>query len=229
MRDLLRSAVLLAAGVVLACSGPGAAPPDPTAVLRQAGQAMAGLHSVGADVRFGPGITIQNLALTSASSKIQLPGDSETVFRVKQGDFLIDLRVVTTGGHVYIRLPFSQFTEVPPEQAKEIPDVAALLSQRGGLPAVLASGRDSRYLGTEQVGGVDSDKVSTTYTAEQIGQLLGGVKPAGDVQATIWVGRSDHYVRKVIFSGPLLEAGKVVQVEVNLHDFNQPVVITKPT
>lgn len=190
---------------------------------------MAGLQSVGADVKFGPGITIQNLALTSASSKIQLPGDSDTVFKVKQADFLVDVRVVTTGGHVYIRLPFSQFTEVPPEQAKEIPDLAALLNQRAGLPAVLASGTDSRYLGTEQVGGVDSDKVSTTYTAEQIGQLMGGVKPAGDVHATIWAGRSDHYVRKVILSGPLLEAGKVVQVEVSLHDFNQPVVITKPT
>lgn len=229
MRELLRAAALLAAGIVFACSGPGAAPPDPTTVLRQAGQAMAGLQSVGADVKFGPGITIQNLALTSASSKIQLPGDSDTVFKVKQADFLVDVRVVTTGGHVYIRLPFSQFTEVPPEQAKEIPDLAALLNQRAGLPAVLASGTDSRYLGTEQVGGVDSDKVSTTYTAEQIGQLMGGVKPAGDVHATIWAGRSDHYVRKVILSGPLLEAGKVVQVEVSLHDFNQPVVITKPT
>lgn len=190
---------------------------------------MAGLHSVSADVKFGPGITVEGLALSSASSKIQLPGESDSVFKVKQGDFLIDLRVVTTGGHVYVRLPFAGFTEVPPAQAKEIPDVTTLLDLHSGLPAVLSAGKDTRYLGMEQVGGVDSDKVGTTYTADQLGQLLGGIKPAGDVKATIWAGRSDHYVRKVILSGPLVEAGKVVQVEVALHAFNQPVVIATPS
>ena len=43
------------------------------------------------------------------------------------------------------------------------------------------------------------------------------------------MGRSDHYVRKVNLNGPLLEAGKNVQVEVDLHDFNQPVTIATPS
>ncbi len=229
MRKTAYTVALLAAGVVLACSGPGSAPPDPNTVLRQSGQAMANLHSVSADVKFGSGIAIQNLALVSAASKVQLPGESDTVFKLKQGDFLVDLRVVTTGGHIYLRLPFSQFTEVTADQAKEIPDVSSLFDQRAGLPAALASGTGSKYVGSEQVNGTDCDKVSTTYTADQIGQLLKGVKPAGDVEATVWAGRSDHYVRKLILKGPLLEAGKIVQVEVDLHDFNQPVVLTKPT
>jgi LppX_LprAFG lipoprotein len=229
MRNLARNAALLLAGFVLACSGPGASAPDPTAVLRQAGQAMAGLHSVGADVKFGPGITYQGLTLSSASTSLQLPGESDTVFKVKQGDFLVDVRVVTANGHTYLRLPFSQFTEVTADQAKEIPDLSQLFDQRGGLPAVLAAGKDTRYRGTEQVAGTDSDKVTTTYTADQVGELLGSAaRPAGDVQATIWSGRADHYVRRVILSGPLLEAGKNVQVQVDLRDFNKPVSITNP-
>jgi hypothetical protein len=230
MREIARSAALLLAGVVLGCSGPGAAAPDATTVLRQAGQAMSGLHSVSADVKFGPGIVIEGLTLSSASTRVQLPSDSDTVLKVKQGDFLVDVRVVTSGGHVYLQLPFSQLTEVTQDQARVLPDLSQLFNQQSGLPVVLPAGRDTRYLGTEQVGGVDCDKVSTTYAADQVGQLLGGsVQPAGDVQATIWVGRSDHYVRRVVLNGPLLSAGRSVQVEVDLHDFNQPVTITTPS
>jgi lipoprotein LprG len=231
MRELLtRPAALAAAVILLGCSGStSSAPADPSTVLRQAADAMAGLHSVIADVKFGPGITLAGVSLSSATSKIQLPRDSDSTFKVKQGDFLIDLRVVTTGGHVYLKLPFASFTEVTPGEAKEIPDVSSLLDPHSGLPAVLAAGKEPRFLGTEQVAGVDCNKVGTTYTADQLGQLLAGIKPAGVVQTTIWAGRSDHLIRKVVLSGPLLEAGKVVQLEVQLHGFNQPVVIATPS
>lgn len=215
-------------GILVACSNEASRPPTAAAVLGDAGRAMAGLHSVSADVKFGPGITLQGLTLSSATSKIQLPSDSDTVFKVKQGDFLLDLRVVTTGGHVYLRLPFSGFTEATPEQAKEVPNLSGLFDRSNGLPAILSRGQDQRYLGTEQVAGVTCDKVSSTYTADQVGQIL-SIKPAGEVRTTVWAGQSDHYVRKVTLSGPLLEAGKVVQVEIDLHDFNQPVSIPTPT
>lgn len=229
MRHLARTAALLLAGVLVACSGPTTSAPDPTAVLRQAGQAMADLHSVGADVKFGPGISIEGLTLSSATTSLQLPGQSDTIFKVKQGDFLVDIRVVTTDGHTYLRLPFSQFTEITPQEANQIPNLSQLFDQRSGLPTMLASGTNTRYQGTEQVNGVDTDKVATTYTASQVGKLLGDVaRPEGDIQATIWSGRSDHLVRRVILHGPLLEAGKDVQVQVDLRDFNKPMNITNP-
>jgi lipoprotein LprG len=227
MRLLSRSAALLLAAAVLACSGPSPGQPNPSTVLRQAGQAMSGLHSVSADVTFGPGVVVDGLTLSSATSKLQLPDASDTVFKVKQGDFLVDLRLVTTGGHVYLRLPFSKFTELPPDDSKDLPNLAQLFDRTTGLPAVLPAGQNPRYQVTEQVGGVDSDRVTATYTADQIGTLL-GVKPAGDVQATIWVARSDHLVRRVILDGPLLSAGTNVRVQVDFHDFNKPVAIATP-
>jgi len=229
MRHLARTAALLLVGLAVACSGPQTSTPDPNAVLRQAGQTMAALHSVGADAKFGSGISYQGLTLSSASTSIQVPDQSDTLLKVKQGDFLVDVRLVTTNGHTYLRLPFSQFTEVTADQARELPDMAQLLDQRSGLPTLLTAGKDTKYEGTEQIGGADMDKVATTYTAEQVGQLLGGAaRPAGDIQATIWAGRTDHYVHRVILSGPLLEAGKNAQVQVDFRDFNKPVTIANP-
>src|ERR1700736_1722884 len=132
-----------------ACSGPGASQPNPSQVLRDAGRAMSTVKSLKADVKFGPGVTLQGLTLTAASSSVQLPDQSDTTFKVKQGDFLVDVRVVTSGGHVYLRLPFSRFTELSDTQAAEIPNLARLFDARSGLSSVLAAGKSPSYQGTE--------------------------------------------------------------------------------
>jgi hypothetical protein len=230
MRHFARIAALLLGILAVGCSGPGASPPDATTVLRESGQAMSSLKTVSADVQFGPGITVQGLTLTSATTMVAVPDQSDTTIKVKQGDFLVDVRVVTTGGHVYLRLPFSQFTEVSASSTTEVPDLSRLFDPKTGLATMLPAGKDTKSLGTEQIAGVDCDKVQTTYTADQVGLLFdNAVRPAGDVQATIWSGQSDHYVRRVVLNGPLLEAGKNVSVQVDLHDFNKPVSIATPT
>ena len=237
MRVLGRLGALLtalAAGVLLtlACSNPAPGEPkkpNPTAILRQAGQSTGTLRSLKADVKFGPGVTLQGFTLSSATSTLQAPDQSDTTFKVKQGDFLVDVRVVSIGGHVYLRLPFSRFQELTPDEMAEVPDLGKLLDSRTGLGALLAEGRDPAYQGSENVRGAACDKVTATYTAEQIGRLFGGAAPQGDVRATVWAGQSDHFVHRVVLSGPLLEAGKDVEVQVDLHDFNQPVTIASPS
>src|SRR2546430_8549016 len=57
------------------------AQPDPSRVLRDAGHAMASVKSVKADTRFGPGVTLQGLTLTTASSSVQLPDQSDKIGR----------------------------------------------------------------------------------------------------------------------------------------------------
>jgi len=232
MRIVARLSVPLLGFLLAACTGPGSSspPPNPAKILAAAGQATAQVRSIAADVKFtGAKVQFQGLTLTSATSKLSLPGDSDTMFKVKQGDIPIDLRVVTTDGRIFVRLPFSPFVELTAQQAQDIPDVSKLFSAVSGLPALLRAGKNPTYQGTEQVGGVTCDKVAATYTATQVAGLLGGqVTPHGDVHAVIWAGSSDHLVRKTVLSGKLTSAG-VSQIEVDLHDFNRPVTISAPT
>ena len=227
----LAGAVAVAVIVGAGCTpgSPASAPPDPVAELRSAGSTMASLKTVSADVKFGGGVVFEGFTLDSATSKLQLPGDSDTTLKVRQNDFLVDIRVITVGGHVFLKVPFGKFTEVTPDQAAELPNLGALFDRQRGLPAILPAGTGTRRVGTEKIGDVECDKITTTYTAEQVGQVLGGFKPAGDIAATLWVSPGDHLLRRVVLSGPLVEAGKTATVQVDLHDFNAPVSIVQPT
>ena len=203
---------------------------DPGQVLREAGAAMAKLNTVTATLKFTNGtVSFQGYVLTSATAAVRLPTDSDTVYKVKYQDLLIGLEVVITGGHVYLRPPFSGFTEVTGKAAAEVPDLAKLFDATTGLPAMIPEGLNPKYLGTEKVGDVDSHKVGATYSAAQIAKLLPQLSSSGDVAATIWVGGSDHLIRKAVLSGPFGDGGIASTVEIDLSAFNAPVAIASPT
>lgn len=235
MRTRLAARALLPvlAVALAACSsqpsGGGSGSPNPQTVLKQAGQALTTVQTLGADVKFtGAKIQVQGLTLRSAASRVHLPADSDTTFKAQQGDFLLDLQVVTSGGRTFIKLPFSGFTELTGTQAQDIPNISQLLSAESGLPAVLKSAKKATYEGTEKVAGVECDKVAATFSSAQVANLLGGrLTPQSDIQTTVWSGRSDHLVRKALLSGKFISSGQS-QIEVDLHNFNQPVTITPP-
>jgi len=225
----MKHAVLLAVLLAAACQG-ASPPPNPAAELRQSAAAMGSVQTVSADVKFGGGLLYQGFTLDSASSKIKLPSASDTVIKVKQQDFLVDLEVITVDGHVYFKAPFSKYQEISAAEAAALPDLAALFDPAKGLPGVMAAGRSPQASGSEKVGGVDCDRITTSYSADQVAQVLGGgFKPSGDIAATLWVGASDHLLRRVKLSGPLVAGSSAASADVTLHGFNAPVTITAPS
>jgi len=191
---------------------------------------MAKLNTVSATLKFTKGsVSFQNYVLTGATAAVRLPADSDTIYKVKYQDVLIGLEVVITGGHVYLRPPFSGFTEVTGATAAAIPDLAKLFDVNTGLPAMIPAGHSPTYIGTEKVADVDSYKVGATYSAAQIAKLLPQLSSSGDVAATIWVGGSNHLIRKALLSGPFGDGGTASTVEIDLSGFNAVVAIASPT
>lgn len=219
------------AGLLVACSGAGssATAPSPAQMLKDAGKALSGVRSVAADVKFGgAAVMVAGLQLSSATTKIELPDSSDSTFKVKQGDFLVDARVVSVAGKVYLKLPFSSFAQLPASEAAAVPNLAVLMNAQNGLPALIEQGQSPRLDGQEKVGGVDTNRVAATYPAAEVARLLDNqVKPAGDIHATFWIGVTDHLVRKAVLSGKMTSAHES-QVEVDLHDFNQAFSIAAP-
>ena len=221
------ASVLLLA-VVAGCGG--LQPEDAGQALREGGAAMAKLKSVNASLKFTKGsVSFRGFQLMTAKAALRLPADSDTTYTVRQQDVQIALEVIISGGHVYLHLPFSGYNELTGVDAADIPDLAKLFDAANGLPAVIPAGRSPKYLGAEQVDGVDSHKVQATYSAGQVHSMLPQLSSSGDVEAVIWIGGSDHLIRKAVLSGPFGDNGAASSVEVDLSGFNGSVVIATPS
>jgi hypothetical protein len=222
------AAAALIAFAVTACGG--LQPEDPGKALTEAGAAMAKLKTVSAGLKFTKGtVSFQGYVLTGANASVRLPADSDTTYKVRYQDVLISLQVVIAGGHVFLRAPFAGFTELKGATAADIPDVAKLFDVNTGLPAMIPAGQNPRYIGAEKVGDVDSHKVGATYTAAQIRKLLPQLASSGDVTVTIWIGGSDHLIRKAVLEGPFGDGGAASAVEIDLSGFNAAIAISSPT
>ena len=213
----------------LSCSFGGGPTADPAQVLRDAGPALGQVKSASVELKFGSGATFFNFTVVSASGKVKLPTDSQVTIKAKQSsDSLIEIGVTTVGTQTWVTVPFLGVQEVTGPQAATVPSVGRIFDPTNGLPAVLAKGRNPRLLGSETVDGKDSWKVEATYTAEQVGQAVQPLSPSGDIDATLWIGKSDHLLRKTLLKGKLFTTDKTTTLEVRLHDFNADVNIAKP-
>ena len=220
-------ASLLVAFVLAACGG--LQPEDPNTVLKQGADAMAHLKTVTAILKVTKGtISFQGFALVSATAAIRVPNESDTMYLVRQQDVQIGLEVVIISGSAYLKPPFLKFEPVPASQAADIPDLARLFDPASGFPAVIPKGTNAKYLGSEQVDNIDSHKVEATYSADLVRGMLPQLASQGDVDAVIWIGGSDHYIRKAVLNGKFGDGGADATVEVDMKGFNGSVTIASP-
>ena len=223
-----RVASLVAVVVMVAGCG-GLQPEDPGLALKQGGAAIGGLKTVTATLKVTKGaISFQGFALVSATAAIRLPDVSDTLYLVRQQDLQIGLEVVIIGGHVFLKPPLLAFEALSAAQAADIPDLARLFDPATGLPAVIPQGLSPKYLGVDTIDNVDSHHVEATYTADEVKGMLPQLSSLGDVDAVIWIGGSDHYIRKAVLSGKFGDNGGDATIEVDLSGFNGSVTIASP-
>lgn len=216
--------------MVLAAGCGGLQPVDPAQALRDGGAATAKLKTVNATLSFTKGtVSFRGYKLVSAKAAVRLPDESDTTYTVRQQDVQFALEVVITGGRVFLTVPLLGPTELTGPEAASIPDLAKLFDPNTGLPAVIPAGRNPSYVKVDSVDGVDSHEVKVTYTADQVHGMLPQLTSASDIAATVWIGGSDHFIRKAVLDGNFGDNNAESAVEVDMSGFNQPVVIASPT
>ena len=221
---------MLAVALVASCGGGSQQTVDPAQTLRDAAAAMGKLQTVSATLKFTKGtVSFQTYKLVGANTSVRLPSDSSTSYSVKYQDLTIGLEVIIAGGHVYLHIPFSAYQELTGSQAAEVPDMAKLFDPTKGLPAVIPEGRNLKYIGADKVDGVDVQKIGATYSADQVRAMLAQLSSSVDVNAELWVGSSDHLIRKAVLAGAFGDGGTEAAVEVDISKFNAAVNIAPPT
>lgn len=205
---------------------------DAAQQLRDAGATLKALTSAQMDIKFGPGATASaegfTVDLVSGTAKVKLPGDSELIGKVKQGDNLYEVRLVTAGGDTYLKFTsFLPFRKLSATEAQQYPSAARVLDPDKGLAAALPKGQNARVTGSESVDGHDCNKVEADYKPDDVKDAFTPFTPADTVHAILWIDKSDHLVRKARINGHIFNATDSF-IEVHLHDFNSAVEIVKP-
>jgi len=230
IRHLRHASGLATALVALVLSSCGGLQPiDAGVALKDGGAALAKIKTVNASLKFTQGkISVFGYDLVSADAAVRLPSESDTIYKVRSADVQISLEVIITNGKVYLHPPFSGYTEVVGADAKAVPDLARLFTSGSGLPAVIPEGQNPKYLGAENLNGVDCHKVQATYTADIIKVVLPQIDFTGSIDATIWVGGSDHLIRRAVLKGAFGDNNTDATVQVDLSGFDGSVKIATP-
>ncbi|HXA41929.1 MAG TPA: LppX_LprAFG lipoprotein [Candidatus Solibacter sp.] len=198
-------------------------------VLQTAATTTANLKSVKLDIKFGAGFAVQGVDLVSATGVFRAPGDSDLLAKTRTVGGFLEPELLTSGGKIYFKaIQFQAFQELTPEQALQYPDVARLLDRDHGLAPAIARGRSARLDADEAVNSVECYKVEAAYGPAELNQAVAPLHLTDDIKVTLWVGRSDHLVRRVRLEGHLFTPDQSTSAEVHLHDFNGPVDIPSP-
>jgi lipoprotein LprG len=138
------------------------------------------------------------------------------------GQTFKDVDFVVVDGNLYGALTPGSFTNFGP--AKDIYDVAAILSPKVGLANVLATFSDAKAEGRETIDGVDTVKITGKVTADAVNGIAPQIAATGPVPATAWVKEDgDHELAQA-----KIDTSPGNSVQMTLTDWGKTVTVTKP-
>ena len=123
---------------------------------------------------------------------------------------------------LYIKGPTGGWTELSAALVRNLYDPAAILDPERGIAKVLASVRNPKTEGTEDIDGVSTYRVKGRVAQDVVPKLVPGI--TSDVDITFWV-RQDGEHQPVKAT---VQATKDATVDVTLSDIDKQVEITAP-
>jgi hypothetical protein len=169
--------------------------------------------------------TAAGLQLTAAEGDVATPDRAEADVSGNFAGTPITTQMVAIGDDVWIKNPLSGAWEAIDVSTTPL----ALLDPVEGVLGAMEGIADPVDEGTEDVDGVELQKVSGTVPAADVAPLVAVSPSEGDVPVTLWIGVEDSLLRKIEVSGPVAagEPDTALRV-VEISRFDEPVTIEPP-
>jgi lipoprotein LprA len=221
------AAALAAVFVIGGCSGSNKGGADATNDIKQAADAMRQVTSMHLQVEVQG--DVPNLSLTKldgdVASKPQTAATGSATLKVGQKPQ--DSKFVFFDGHLYADLAGTDGKYVDYGDGVSIYDVGTLLDPDKGLAKILASLKNPKVAGTEQVNGVATTKITGTSSSNDVARLAGrrlGPEKETQEPTTVWIASDGtHHVVRLQFV-PVENS----TITLTMSDWGKPVTATKP-
>jgi hypothetical protein len=140
----------------------------------------------------------QKSGIVSIAGDVAPNGDMQATVKVYAGGFLISADFVALGATHYIKYPLNlKWTAIP---AAESP--VGTLNLATGTIRVLDRIIETKYVGTDKKGGVQTYHISGTVAAAEVQAIAGATDTQEPFPTDIWIGVADSLVYEVDIKGP---------------------------
>ena len=226
-----RKLVAVLAVVVIAmagCSSSKSTASDPTAALTAARATLAATNTLhftltSTDVPGG------GTRLVSGQGVIARPKQFEGTLAILLNGSQISVDLISAGGKVYAKLPFSNGYQVTNPSDFGLSDPATLIDANTGIARMFGELTGVTDKGTERIGDDVVTQIDGELPGSVVGDLLTSADPSQPVKAELDVTKTGSQLRRVVLTGPFFVKGTDSTFTLLLDQYGTPVSITAPT
>ena len=213
--------------LLVAACGASTPPPNPRTLLDQAKRTVDATGALHFHLT-SSNATGSGPLITGGDGDAKRPDGFTGTLQVSVDGFPTSVLVVSTGGHFYAKLPFSDgFTEAQPS-AYGFGDPAVFLDPSHGFSALLAHAQRPVDRGRDRLNGEELDEVDCSLPGPEVAALLTSAAPSQDVSAHIGITTAGHAVRRVVLTGPFFDPHKPSTYTLLLDRYGESVAVTPP-
>jgi hypothetical protein len=224
VRRLVALLLLLA---LAGCGGGGKTAGPPVAdVVKQTTAATAAQKSFHFNLNVeNPPPSSSGLSLTRADGDLVVPDNLKAKVAGTFNGIPITSQIVFAGPRQFLMNPLTSKWQSFTTKTSPI----AFFSPAKGVLAAVKGATDLELEGTEPVAGVDCYHLVGKLKARDVTGFLGNAPSDREADADLYVGKSDHVLRKLTLSGPIAdgEPDDIVRT-VTLSKFGEQVTIEAP-
>lgn len=166
--------------------------------------------------------------LTGGDGDAKRPDGFTGILHVTLNGFGADVDVVSVGGTLHAKLPFSGGYQVTDPKTYGFGDPAVLLDPNRGLSSLLPTAQQPSDAGLDRLNGEELQEITAALPGDRVAALLTSADPSRDVTARIGISTATHQVRRVILTGPFFDKQQQSTFTVVLDRYGENVTVTAP-
>jgi lipoprotein LprG len=222
-------------GWLTACSGSGSGPAGTSSAKPSAAEFVARAKTT-LDATSAVHFVLSSAGLPQAVTAL-VGGEGDAARPDKfAGDLDVSLSggkakvsVVSIGGTVHVKLPFTTTYTVTDPKKFNIPDPGSFMSPTAGLTQLLAQATNATDSGQTRAGGAVLQTVVADVPGRVVDAVLRDADPAAPVKATFGIDPATNQLRTATLVGPFFEKGVSSSYTLALSKYGAPVDIRVPT
>jgi lipoprotein LprG len=216
--------------LLVGCSGKQseARPADSAALLAQARARLDRTDTVHFTLT-STDVPTTGTRLVSGEGVIARPEQFQGTLAIVINGSRVSVALISSGGKVYAKLPFSNDFQVTDPASYGLSDPAKLIDSKTGISRMFGELTGVTNKGEQRIGDDVVTEIDGLLPGQLVDDLLTDADPAQPVQAALYITNAGNQLRRVTLTGPFFEKARDSTFIVLLTQYGSPVSITAPS